>query len=184
MTGLFAIAENTGTLFNIAAGTYDLWKGNSVTLTGAPTMGKFLGGLVNAVGRGLDEDGILLVSPATWNDLNTNEAALRMYDGSWKRAESENGSESICYYGQNGKVEVKPYIFMKSGKALFFVPTQCKRIGSVDVTYEQPGRGGRIFFDIPDKAGYEFRSYTDQAVFCQKPATLVSYSGFTNATAG
>lgn len=181
--GLVQIAKNTGSLFGIDAALYDLWAGNSVTLSGAPTMGKFLGGLAPAVGRGLDEDGILLVSPATWNDLNTNEAALRVYDSSWKKSEEENGAESICYYGQNGKVEVMPYLYMKNYESLFFVPGQNKRIGSVDVTYEQPGRGGRIFFDIPDKAGYEFRSYTDQAIFCQKPATLVYFSGFTNATA-
>jgi hypothetical protein len=181
--GLLEIAKNTGTLFNIAGGTYQLWQGNSVTLSGAPTMGKFLGGLVNAVGRGLDEDGCLLVSPATWNDLNTNEAALRVYDSSWKRSDSETGAEGITYYGQNGKVEVKPYLYMKGGEALFFVPERCHRVGSVDVTYTQPGRGGRIFFDIPDRAGYEFRSYSDQAIFCDKPATLVYFSGFTNVTA-
>lgn len=181
-TGLIEIAKNTGTLFNIDAATYDLWKGNTVTLTGAPTMGKFLGGLANAVGRGLDMDGILLVSPLTWNDLNSNEAALRVYDSSYKMSKAENGAESICYYGQNGKVEVKPYIYMKGGEALFFVPEACKRIGSVDVTYSQPGRGGRIFFDLPERAGYEFRSYSDQAIICERPATLVYYSGFTNAT--
>jgi len=181
--GMIEIAKNTGTLFGIAGGTYDLWKGNTVTLSGAPTMGKFLGGLVNAVGRGLDEDGCLLVSPATWNDLNTNEAALRVYDSSWKKSESESGSTSITYYGQNGKVEIEPYLYMKAGEALFFVPGQLDRIGSVDVTYEQPGRGGRIFFDIPAYAGYEFRSYSDQCVYSKKPATLVHYTGFTNATA-
>lgn len=181
--GLIEIARNTSTLFNINAATYDLWKGNTVTLTGAPTMGKFLGGLANAVGRGLDMDGDLLVSPLTWNDLNTNEAALRVYDSSWKKAESENGAEAITYYGQNGKVRVRPYIYMKGGEALFYVPEVCRRIGSVDVTYSQPGRGGRIFFDIPAYAGYEFRSYSDQAIICRKPATLVYFSGFTNATA-
>lgn len=181
-TGLIEIAKNTGSLFGIDAGAYDLWKGNSVTLSGAPTMGKFLGGLSNAVGRGLDQDGVLLVNPLTWNDLNSNEAALRVYDSSWKRSESENGAESITYYGQNGKVEVKPYIYMKGGEALFYVPEQIRRIGSVDVTYSQPGRGGRIFFDIPAYAGYEFRSYSDQAVICVKPATLVYFSGFVNAT--
>ncbi len=181
-TGLIEIAKNTGSLFNIDAGIYDLWKGNTVTLTGAPTMGKYLGGLADAVGRGLDEDGILLVSPLTWNDLNTNEAALRMYDSSWKQAEAQNGTRGIKYESQNGSVTVQSYLYMKAGESLFFVPDQCKRIGSVDVTYTQPGRGERIFFDIPDKAGYEFRSYSDQAVICKKPATLVYYSGFTNVT--
>jgi hypothetical protein len=179
-TGLIEIAKNTSTLFNIDAGTYDLWKGNSETLSGAPTMGKFLQGIAEAVGRGLDMDGVLLVSPYTWNDLNGNEAALRVYDSSWKRGESENGTESITYYSQNGKVEVVPYIYMKAGEALFFVPEQCRRIGSVDVTYSQPGRGGRIFFDIPAYAGYEFRSYSDQSILSVKPATLIHYSGFTN----
>lgn len=181
-TGLIEIAKNTGTLFSIDAATYDLWKGNTVTLTGAPTMGKFLGGLANAVGRGLDMDGILLVSPFTWNDLNSNEAALRVYDSSWKRSEAENGAESITYYGQNGKVQVMPYIYMKACEVLFFVPETCRRIGAVDVTYSQPGRDGRIFFDIPAYAGYEFRSYSNQAIICTRPATLVYYSGFTNVT--
>ncbi len=176
------IAANTGSLFNINAGTYDLWRGSNVTLTGAPTMGKFLGGLTDAVGRGLDEDGYLMVSPATWNDLNSNEAALRVYDSSWKRSEAETGSEGICYYSQNGKVTVKPHLYMFGAEALFYVPGQCERVGAIDATYMQPGRGERIFFDIPGYAGYEFRSYTDQAIYCKKPATLVKYSGFTNAT--
>jgi len=184
MFGLIEIAKNTGSLFGISASTYDLWAGTTVTLTGAPTMGKFLGGIANAVGRGLQEDGKLLVSVQTWNDLNTNEAALRVYDSSWKRSEAQNGSENITYYGPNGKVEIAPHIFMKGGQALFYVPDQCSRVGSVDVTYNQPGSGnGRIFFDIPAYAGYEFRSYTDQAIFCRKPATLVYFSGFTNVTA-
>ena len=181
-TGLIEIAKNTTTLFNIDAASYDLWKGNTKTLSGAPTMGKFLGGLADAVGRGLDMDGILLVSSYTWNDLNSNEAALRVYDSSYKKNMAENGVESITYYAQNGKVTVMPYIYMKACEALFFVPETCRRIGSVDVTYSQPGRGGRIFFDIPAYAGYEFRSYSDQAILDTRPATLVYFSGFTNVT--
>ena len=182
MTGLIEIARNTVTLFGISASTYDLWKGNDKTLSGAPTMGKFLGGLADAVGRGLDVDGKLLVNPVTWNDMMTDQAAMRVYDSSWKRSEMENGAEGVTFYSQNGKVEVKPHIFIKGGQALFYAPDECSRVGSVDVTYEQPGRGGRIFFDIPAFAGYEFRSYTDQAIFCRKPATLVYFSGFVNAT--
>lgn len=180
--GLDAITTNTGTLFNISASTYDLWKGNTYTTTGALTLGKILNGLAGAVGRGLDEDGILLVNPNTWQDLSTNEAALRRYDSSYKSSEAMNGNESICYYGQNGKVEIMPHLFVKGGNAFFFVPDRMKRIGSVDVTFEQPGTGGRIFFNIPDRAAYEFRSYTDQALFCEKPTTLVKFSGFTNSS--
>lgn len=180
--GLDSITTNTGVLFNISATTYDLWKGNTSTVTGALTMGKILNGLAGAVGRGLDEDGVLLVNPNTWQDLSTNEAALRRYDSSYKSKESDNGQESICYYGQNGKIEVMPHLFVKGGNAFFFVPDRMKRIGSVDVTFEQPGTGGRIFFNIPDRAAYEFRSYTDQALFCDKPTTLVKFSGFTNSS--
>lgn len=181
--GLIEIAKNTTTLFNIDAASYDLWKGNTIDLGGdAPTMGRFLAGLADAVGRGLDQDGILLVSPFTWNDLNSNEAALRVYDTSYSKNESENGVESITYYCQSGKVTVMPYIYMKAEQALFYVPEQCRRIGSMDVTYSQPGRNGRIFFDLPERAGYEFRSYSDQAILCVKPATLIYFSNFSNQT--
>lgn len=180
--GLNEIAINSGTLFGISASTYDLWKANTATVSGSLTLGKILSGLALAVGRGMDEDVVQMVNPNTFANLATNEAALRMYDSSYKQSEAMNGSESIVYGSQNGKVEIMPHLFVKGGDSFAFVPDLVKRVGSVDVTFEQPGMGGRIFFNIPAYNGYEFRSYTDQAIFCVGPAKgLLKISGFTNA---
>lgn len=180
--GINEIAINTGTLFNISATTYDLWKSNTFSTTGSLTLGKILTSLAFAVGRGMDEDCVSLTNVNTFANLATNEAALRMYDSSYKQSEAMNGSQSLVYGSQNGKVEIMPHLFVKGGENFIFVADLMKRVGSVDVTFEQPGMGGRIFFNIPDKNGYEFRAYTDQAIFCVAPAKgLVKISGFSNS---
>jgi hypothetical protein len=68
--GTFAYAEqaglkkqmtNTGSLFGIDAAAYDLWRGNSVAITGQLTMAKVLSALSRPIGRGLEEDVVLVL---------------------------------------------------------------------------------------------------------------------------
>ena len=180
--GIDKIVTNTGTLFNISASTYDLWAGNSYDCSGGPlTMFKIQAGLAAAVHAGLDEDVTIICNPVTWANVMSDLTALRMFDNSYSSEKAESGSKGITFYGQNGKIEFMPHILCKQGEA-FAVPLKLfSRIGSTDVTYKMPGMPSeQLLFQLPNNAGYEFRSYTDQALFCEAPAKLVKFVNILN----
>jgi len=181
MTGIDKIISNTGTLFNISAAQYNLWKGNNVTVSGSLTMGKILSSVSKAVGRGLNEKVVCLVNPETWANLSSDLAALRMYDGSYDSKKAKNGFESIQYHGQNGEIEVISHNCVKAGECFIFPPKKVKRIGAQEISFKTPGREDEIFLHLPNNAGFEMRLYTDQAILIETPARCIKISGFTNA---
>lgn len=182
MTGINGILTNTGTLFNISATTWNLWKANSYAVGSAQlTMGKVLAGIATAVDRGLNEKVDLFLNPKTWANLNSDLAALRRYDGSYSRRKLDNGAESISYYGQNGEIEVVSHNCIKEGEAFALPMKRLKRLGAQDVSFKTPGRGDDIFTQLADSAGYELRVYTDQAVFLETPARGVKFTGIVNS---
>ena len=183
MAGIDKIITNTGSLFDIDAAVYNLWKGN-VYGTGSAdlTIGKILKGLAQAVGRGLDEKVKLYVSPVTWENLNDDLAALRSFDSSYKASMGDQGNEAITYYGQNGKIEVCSHLFVKEGEAFALPASKCRRVGSQDVSFKTPGgRNDEIFRHLENRAGYEMRVYTDQALLIEKPAACVKFDSIVNS---
>lgn len=185
MAGLGKIISNTGTLFNINATTYNLWAGNTFSVTGALTMGKILAAISKAVGRGLNEKVVVLVNPDTWANLQSDLAAQRMFDGSYDSKKGRSGVENILYYGQNGEIEVISHNCIKAGDCMIFPPKKVQRIGAQNLSFVTPGMPGQgqIFLHLQDQAAFELRLYTDQAVLIETPARCVRISGFTNVAA-
>jgi hypothetical protein len=182
MTGLDGIITNAGSLFNIDAAVYALWKGNSYAAGGAAlTMGKILSGTALGVQRGLNEDATVLLNPASWTNVMSDLAALRRLDGSYNRKKGENGMESIEFYSVNGKLEIHSHNIVKQGEAFIFPHKKTKRIGAQDISFKTPGREEEIFLQLANAAGYEIRNYTDQAIFLEAPARAVKITGIVNA---
>ena len=182
MSGLSAILQNTGTLFNISATDYGLWGANAYNVSStALTFGKLVSGLATAVGRGLEEKVTLWVSPKTWGNLNTDLAALRRMDSSWRAEKGENGNKNIQYYSQNGEIDIVSHSVIKEGEAFAIPMSRVKRLGAVDITFKTPGMGDDEFFlHLADAAGFELRCYTDQHIFLETPAKAVRYHTIVN----
>lgn len=183
--GFKKIITNTGALFNIDAGSYDLWKGNSVTTSGQLTMAKVLSAASKAVQRGLDGgESIVWVNPQTWADLASNLAALRRYDGSYSKKKAENGSEELSYYFQGGMLKIMSYNIVKEGDCFIIPSDKTIRIGAREIGLNDPTKPqDEIFFTIPGKAGVGIRAYTNQGVFIEAPAQAVYISGIVNSNA-
>jgi hypothetical protein len=179
--GLDSLLSNTGTQFGIDAAAYSLWKPNTYAVGGALTMAKVLSATAKAVGRGLREDVVCLVSPATWQNLNSADAALRSYDKSYSSSKAENGFEAITYHGQNGRIDVMSHAMVKEGEGFIFPKKRLKRVGAADLSFKTPGRADEIFLHLPDKNAYELRIYGNQALFCEAPAKCVKLTGITNS---
>ncbi len=172
--GIHKIITNTGTLFNIDASQYSLFKGNTYSAgSAALSFAKIQEAVAKAVEKGLDNDVMIVVNPQSWSDLLTDQAALRMYDSSYSPSVSENGSKELKFHGQNGVIEIIPSIYCKQGFAYVISPDEMMRIGSTDVTFKRPGKGDEFFRELENAAGYELRCYTDQALFCHAPGKNV-----------
>jgi hypothetical protein len=183
--GLHKMITNTGTIFNVDAAEYELYKGNIVNVgtdfgAGAAFISfeKIEEAIAVAMEKGLmDQDVVALVHPKHWNKLMTDLAAKRQFDSSYSEKEQKQGTQSIKFFGQNGMIEVQASLFVKQGFAYVYPKEELERIGSSDVTFEQPGMEGKFFRLMDSANGYELRAYCDQALF--SPAigmlTLLKY---------
>lgn len=181
--GIHKILTNTGVLFGIDASQYDLFKGNTVTISPAAALSFAIiqDAIARAVEKGLDSDVVVLVNPRAWSDLLTEQAALRQYDYSYRSSVAENGMQEIMFHGQNGKVEIVPSIYVKEGYAYVLCMEDFMRVGSTDITFRRPGQDEKFFRELENNAGYELRAYTDQAVFCMAPGRSTVIAGVQNS---
>lgn len=182
--GIHKIITNTSTLFNIDAGRFNLWKGNSFSASSAAlTFNKLQLAITRAIEKGLDGKVLVLVNPKAWANMLNDQAALRRYDSSYSPVKVENGGRSLLFHGQNGEMEIEPSIYVKEGYAYMLSMEDWFRVGSTDVTFKRPGQGEEFFRDLENSAAYELRLYTDQALFCMAPGKNVLITNITNATA-
>lgn len=176
--GIHKILTNTGSLFGISAASYALWKGSSFApaTTSVLSFAILQQAISQGVAKGLDSDVTVVVNPSHWDDLLTEQAALRMMDSSYRSDSVENGAKAIKFHSQNGMVEIVPSIYCKEGFAYVLAIEDWCRVGSTDVTFKRPAAEGNFFRELEDHAGYELRAYTDQALFCSRPGRSVIIS--------
>ena len=179
--GVHKILTNTGTIFNIDAGQYNLFKGNNYDADGAPLSFTKLGeAAVRAVEKGQEGKLLALVNPRAWQDMLSDQAALRKYDASYTSAKLENGARSLLYHAQSGEIEIEASLYVKEGHAFLLSLEDWMRVGSSDISFKRPGQGEEFFRDLENSAGYELRLYTDQALFCQAPGRNTIITGIVN----
>lgn len=175
MTGINTILTNTGTLFNISAATYDLWKSNVIDNgAGKLTFLALQNAVAVAVGRGLDTTVDVLVNPKVWANLVTSQSGARRFDSSYKKTLMENGAEKLTFYSQNGTMNITPSLYVKEGDAFILPFDTYQRIGSMDIEFMPQVMGSDEFFQyVPGFNAYELRLWTNQQIFCTLPARSV-----------
>jgi hypothetical protein len=179
--GLDYIMTNTGALFGITASSYPSWQSQTYSAGSAPlTMSKVLSGAAKASSRGgLSEETVLLVHPSSWNNLNADQAALVVQSSSNSKA--TNGFDAIEYRGVSGKIKVMSHPGVKRGDAFLFAPKNLTRIGAQDIDNKTPGGGEDIFFHSTTLSAYTIRSYSNQAIFAEKPCQMVKFTSIVPA---
>jgi len=181
--GIDAILNNTGTLFNISATTYDIWKANQKAVNGAISMEAILDGVRLGAEQGLMDDVIAIVSPKAFQVLNNDLAALRRMDRSYSTKEGENGTEEILYHGQTGTVRIMPHLYMKDGSAFIICPKEWHRVGATSdfgfITRRNDGE--KLLLELPDNPASEMRAMFLGALYCEAPAHNTVLTGLTYA---
>lgn len=180
MAGMHTIATNAGTLFNISASTYSLWKSCTFAVGGNFSFEAAQDGGALVMGKGGKGQYTVFVSAATWAKMMTDQAALRRHSDPNKSSAYEMGAESITFFWQGGRMDIVSSIIVKEGYAYMLQPALFQRIGATDVTFNVPGRGGDFYRQLDDQAGIEVRAFYHQALFSKAPGKLCLFTGIAN----
>lgn len=185
MIGMDQILSTSGYLFGINNNLFSLFKGNAVDNDGQKlTLTKVQGYIADAVnGGGLEGDVTLLVNPRSWATMAVTESGLRVYDQSYKPASAANGFMDLEFYSQNGKLTVKAHRCVKEGSAYVVKMDTWKRSGSAQVGFRVPGIEGDLIKPLENQAGYQFKSFSDEYLFCYQPAYNIVISNINDESA-
>lgn len=178
------LTQSTGSLFNISVSDFELWRGNTFSASSAAlSFNKLNLAVTRAIEKGHMGRMLALVSLKAWANMMSDQAALRKYDGSYSKQKMENGSERLVFHSQNGEIEILPSIYVKEGYAYMLSEDNWMRVGSRDISFNIPGMpGDQIFVQKQDAAAYEFRLFTDQALFTSAPGRNVLINLIVNST--
>jgi hypothetical protein len=185
MLGVHSILNNSGTLFNIATSSYSLWQGNVVAVGSKRLSLEVLqDGVAEMVNRGGGEGDLdVYVNPRTWADLVSAESQLVSHDSKYSPRKFINGAEAAEFYSQNGKLRVHSHRCVMEGDAFALSAPTWVRSGSAEASFQVPGMSQEIIFPLQNQAGYAFRSYADQYLFCYRPADNIYFSGIDDSSA-
>lgn len=183
MIGIEAQIVGGVAYFGIDPTVYPLWQGQTYACGSASlTMSKVLAGEADAVSvGGLNSDSVLMACAKTYGNLNADQAALRMYDSSYKGGDAETGSDGIKFHGAGGIITVLVNNIVKEGEA-FLLPTKyLSRVGAKELSFQRPGKTDEFFQEIPGYAGYSLRAGAEFAVLLSRPAQAVKFTGIVNS---
>lgn len=182
MCGLYAqFAAVSGTLFNIDRGAFTLMQGNVVANVGTPTKAKIVQAAMHAVDKGCMSELVCIVGTKAWGVLNTEDMALRRFDGSYNSSVSESGNQELIYSNVNGKIKVICHPMVKNGHAFIFNPKDVLWVGSAKPTFEIPGMAEKFFRLVDGSNAIELQNYADLAIYAIKPSQTVLLTGLTYA---
>lgn len=168
----------SGTLWNINATTYELWRGNTVSSSGAPGFAKIIGGVQRAAELGLEDTTMAIVSPAYFTRLTEDFASLQKFDYSYNAKKGDQGIEEIVFHGQTGLTRIVPHLYQKPEQVHIICMDEWQRVGAAELDFKFP-EGNSPFFPVPDVASHELRIYGNFAPFCEAPSHQVVLTGVT-----
>lgn len=177
--GLQALLENTGTILNINAALYPMWKAVQYPVGGPLGRAKLLQAMARIYPNGLRTGGKLFVNGMTFAELAEEADVLQRYTGNTDEVKRQ-GAEGLLYKSPVGNLEVSVHTYMKQGIAMFLKNGTVKRVGSTDVTFRGDGPNDWFFLELPQNAGYQLRVMSNQAPVMEVPYHCAILSGITN----
>lgn len=195
--GAHSILANSGSLFGIDASQRKLWEANKHAVGGLLSFQKVSEGITRAYGRGLLGKMKLYVSNPTFSsmfpDFNTvksvadfsgsgrNPFTSRNFNSPQDVKTLEHGVNAIKFFINSVEVEVIASPYVKEGYAFGMSEEGWARVGSRDLSLGTPGMPeGQYWINSNTHSALEIRSFTDQALFCSKPARQILFTGIVN----
>jgi len=179
--GLGLMAQNTGTLFNINAATYSMYRGNLLPNVGNVRLSTLIRAFarpINAGGAGLKYRAV--VPTELFAQFANDESTLRRYASVTGKA--ENGFDTIEMYLPQGSVlEVLGHNLQKDGIITGYVPDEVKRIGSQDLDFvnRSARRKEDFVLEVANSPASELRLFGQFAPICETPRHMLKMTGVT-----
>lgn len=179
MIGAKKILTNTGTLFGISAASYGMWKGSTQAVSGKLTFAKLVNAIEEACDLGLDRDVEVHVPFETWQDLLSEQAALRSYDSSYDESKAKNGAKKLEFHFVNGMIRIVPNRFVRRSEVFVLAADDWKLVGACpSIGLRVPGSDDGDLITPPISQNvYIFRSYSSSQVFCHAPRRSMVLTG-------
>lgn len=180
----------TGTVFNIAKGTYSAWRGNTAPNIGPFGAGPLLNCAAKAANRGFQGRLKAIMSPKAWTVLNSQMVSQQVFDQSYSMSKTKEGTDDIEIRAGNGIIiECMPHPMQADGEVLLYPKEYTKRIGSAmegsddkgarDISFRIPGANLEYILPVANKTAVEYQCRSDQQIFCSRPAWGVLGTGIT-----
>ena len=179
--GWAQVSSTSSSWFNIAPGTYDLWRGNQIAVGGSLRFANIVQGCALAQNYGILSGPLLcVVSPLIFSNVMTEQAALRRYGAEKVDNEFQNGAKKLVFNTGAGEVELMGHPMQKVGLAHICCPEEGKRIGASDITFITRGGGGeQLILESATAPASEMRSYSLTELFFEQPRHNVVLTGIT-----
>lgn len=181
--GLIRLSEFTsGTVNGIDASTYGLWRGIQNSSGGTITMSRILKTVAEMSNRSTGKRVFTArLGSLSWEQVNSDLAALRRYDGSYERTKGYNGFAEIIFYSPNGEIRLRAHPFMRESEVHISDDSTITRRGPSDVrfTLGPTGEQEQMYILRQDSNQYEFRAYSNQALLNVKPARSAIFTALT-----
>lgn len=187
MPGIKYLLTFSGSIWGINNSVRKLWKGTTFDASGGSGTPSPLSfniiqrAVARGVSKGLDGKARAYISHLHWADLINDETAARRLDSSYDKKKLENGSQAIVFHSQNGEVEIAPHGMVKGGDTFILQLEDWERVGTLEMSFNVVGdeTESQIFVELLDRSAYMLGLYSDQVLFCKRPAAQVYVSNLT-----
>lgn len=177
---LTAMAQNTGTLFNVSGVQYSVAKGNVVATVGNLKLGDLVRYLARPINRGAMGKKIRAVVPTElFAQFANDESTLRRYNV--PTPDAQTGFESLeVYLPHKSILEIVGHNLQKDGEVLCYPTDEVIRVGAQDFDFVKRGRDRNAFIlEVANQPSSEARIYAQFAPLCESPSHMLSLTGVT-----
>ena len=179
--GIGIMAQNQGSLFNIDAANYGMWRGNFRASAGNVRLSTLVRALAPVINAGVQGDTVRAVVPTEFfAQVANDESALRVYANSG--AKSRNGFSSIEFYLPGDTIlELMGHPLQKDGYIRAYVPKELIRVGPQELQFVSRGGGGndQLIMESTTTPSSEIRLAGQFAPICATPRHMLSLTGVT-----
>jgi hypothetical protein len=178
------VPHASSTLFGIDASTYALWRGNTTSAGSVKLTFSTINKAANlTLARGGYGKKVLLVSNATWADLNNDSAEFRSQVNK-TGGDFSLGVEDITFYAATGHVKVVMHPMLMRGEAYMINPDVFTRIGSCDHTWGVDGAPDKFLSVNENSASIQIRCRWEQALMADDLSQNCQITGIVPNAAG
>ena len=179
--GIGIMSQNQGSLFNIDAASYGMWRGNFRASVGNVRLSTLVRALSPVINAGGESKLIRAVVPTEFfAQVANDESSLRIYQNSGPKA--QNGFSAIEFYlPGDARLELLGHPLQKDGYIRAYIPEELARVGPQDLQFVTRGSGAndQLILESATTPSSEIRLAGQFSPICQTPRHMLSLTGVT-----